>query len=468
MQDPPAPTPARLLLAGQRGEVLATSGVLERCRPANISGKGRGLIARETATQGELLLLEPPVAVGSSYAEVAAELCRLVLGKSQDDGSAGLRDDILLEQLLSLSCVGQDPTSVSAVPEDANSVDDFMRRLPARQDAEKFAVACELLGASEEDLAERLLPRLRKVAENNSLRGTADLLGSVAWLTLSPSEQRGLLEADPTKVPSPKLWFFLRASLANHSEAPNAHWSLAGGMVALRAARDIGAGEEVQISYWPDLDAADATAQRYLESFSLTPETLGPAPELDLSVEQQTALRELKRIPFDVASQLAGGGAGDPADLFDQVSKKLASQLVRLEETLPLDSRAFLEPRVFQAQLNLQQAAIKTARGDAQGELLSKLGLARLRSALQRYTSPWSARVLLRLLFTLKGVLRPTPEQMVASAVGDGSENFAVQLARQARVSPLDVDAELKRAVQVVFGDEAILPSVLAKCGFAE
>jgi len=142
---------------------------------------------------------------------------------------------------------------------------------------------------------------------------------------------------------------------------------------------------------------------------------------------------------------------------FDESAAALSATISKAEGVLPKSLRAFLEPRFFQAQLTLQQGAILTARGDAdRGSQLQKLAVKQIRSALH----------------ILEGALRPSPAMMMAVGSGEvgegGAEDFSINLAKQARISPEDVRSELERAVQEVFGDELLMPAVLSKCGIAE
>ncbi|CAK0828529.1 unnamed protein product [Prorocentrum cordatum] len=77
--------------------------------------------------------------------------------------------------------------------------------------------------------------RLRLIVRANAFRSAVDPLGALAWHALAPAEQDALATADPGKVPCTRLSLFLRASLINHSEAPNAAWLVAGGVIAVRA-----------------------------------------------------------------------------------------------------------------------------------------------------------------------------------------------------------------------------------------
>mmetsp|Transcript_113631 Transcript_113631/g.328135 ORF Transcript_113631/g.328135 Transcript_113631/m.328135 type:complete len:287 (+) Transcript_113631:357-1217(+) len=280
-------------------------------------------------------------------------------------------------------------------------------------------------------------------------------------------------------LPKSRLGLFLRASLFNHSEKPNATWLVAGSVIVVRAAQVIRPGEEVLISYWPDIDADDAMRHGLLEGFGMSEGTLGEGvPELTLSEEQREGLAQLKRLPGLVATKLGACRGGDVAAAFDSVASFLQSELVAAEQLLPKTLRAFLEPRLFQAQITLQQAAILSARGDSDGgEKLRLLAMARWRGALNKWEGPWSKRVLLRLLFALKGALRPAPAEMLAAwsagaegeaSQGPAEQDFSIELARQARLSPEAVKSELERAAEDVFGASILAQAILAKCGIAE
>eukprot|EP00928_Gymnodinium_smaydae_P019450 TRINITY_DN17463_c0_g1_i1.p1 TRINITY_DN17463_c0_g1~~TRINITY_DN17463_c0_g1_i1.p1 ORF type:complete len:475 (+),score=113.21 TRINITY_DN17463_c0_g1_i1:66-1490(+) len=467
------PSCARLLAAGQRNETLNATPVYGRSRAANIPGKGRGLVAKDDICAGNLLLLEPAVASGETYAALAEALRHQTIGEV---GEAP--DDLLLEQLLSLCVAGQAPTEVATVPD--GSEDQYLRRCsPSTDEGRRKAAHAQLRAEGAENADEgaldaRLLERLERAARANAFRSASDPLGGLAWHSLAPQEQRAIAEAQPDKLPQPRLWLFLRASLMNHSEAPNACWLVAGGMIAVRAARDIAAGEEILVSYWPDVDAADAAARGLPEAFGMPLTSLGPAPELEmLDGERGERLAALKRLPGQVAEMLnaaAGTPGADLAAVFDEAVALVSGELGKLEKegNLPSNLRAFLEPRMLQAQLMLQQSAIKIARGDAaRGKVLRNVALTKARDALKACPEPWGKRVLLRLLFAIKGALRPAPAEMLRDA-SDGAGDFSIQLAAAARAAPEELDSELRRAVAAVFGDEALLSPVLSKCGVTE
>lgn len=476
------PSVARLLAAGQKGEAL--EGVTPSygpCKAASVAGKGRGLVAAAHVPVNGSLVLEPALASGGTYSELAHALQALV------DAPGGGGDGVLMQQLLSLSCWGQAPDSVPPVPsEGSTEAQGYMRRRPpssipgeeneaalkeARRllDEQEAVVAVE--GSEEAHFQARLLRRLELIAQGNAFGSAIDVLGALAWQTLTPDEQRNVAEVDPRKMPVPRKWLFLWASLINHSETPNASWLLAGSVILVRAARPIEPGEEITVSYWPDVDVADAAGQGLLERFSMTPSSLGGAEELALSAEQQEALKALKAAPLAVATCLGAAGTaqgGDPAAVFDQAAAALTTSLSAAEAVLPKHLKAFLEPRFVQAQLTLQQSAILTARGDAaNGEKLWRLAELRMRMALKQYAQPWGKRVLLRLLFALKGILRPAPAETLAGAAAAG-EDFSIRLARQACLSPDVFRSELEGAVEAVFGDANLLPAVLAKCGLGD
>mmetsp|Transcript_55250 Transcript_55250/g.140068 ORF Transcript_55250/g.140068 Transcript_55250/m.140068 type:complete len:478 (-) Transcript_55250:50-1483(-) len=472
--DDEIPSMARLLAAGQRGEALEVTPAYSSCKAANIPGKGRGLVASKVIRDNGLVLLEPALASGASYAEVAEQLCGLVEGP---DGC----DATLLRQLLSLSCWGESPTSVPPLPEsDAEEAAAFMKREPPNRNPEEFEEAKKLLleDAPNPDAAADFAPRLRRrlelVARSNAFRSAADPLGALAWHALSPAEQRDIAEREPARMPSPRVFLFLRAALINHSETPNAVWLVAGSLILVRAIRPIVPGEEVLLSYWPDIDSSDALSRGMYEGFGMSCSSVGGAPEFEFSAEQLAELAALKGAPAAVASRLAAVGAGsDVAVAFDEAAAALSATISKAEGVLPKSLRAFLEPRFFQAQLTLQQGAILTARGDAdRGSQLQKLAVKQIRSALHILEGAWGKRVLLRLLFAFKGALRPSPAMMMAVGSGEvgegGTEDFSINLAKQARISPEDVRSELERAVQEVFGDELLMPAVLSKCGIPE
>mmetsp|Transcript_60591 Transcript_60591/g.131336 ORF Transcript_60591/g.131336 Transcript_60591/m.131336 type:complete len:472 (+) Transcript_60591:61-1476(+) len=464
------PSAARLLAAGQRGEAIALDAVYGPCKVANVPGKGRGLLATGHVPAGNLLLLEPALAQGCSDVELATNLRELIEesetpapdgkeGKSKGDGR-------LLRQLLSLAW-GAEPTSVPEVAE--AEAEDFMKRGPPSSDPSAFEEARRLLADSGKpglDFSALLQQRLELAVRCNAFRSSLDALGALAWHSLWPAEQRALAESNPAKMPSPRLWMFLHAAMFNHSETPNATWCVAGGVIVVRAAAAIPAGTELTLSYWPDVDASDAVAHDLLTGYGMSQASISEAVELSLSEEAQSELLVLKKAPSEVAGLLADVSSyADTATAFDDAAAAIASRLSSAERVLPRAIQAFLEPRLLQAQLSLQQAAILSARGDpARGDQLRKLGLARAREALKLHPQPWGKRVLLSLIFTLKGAIRPAPAAMLSSVSGE-AQNFSVQLAKQARFAVDDIRAELERAVEAAFGDAALLPAVLSKCG---
>lgn len=466
------PSAARLLAAGQRPEVLDfVEPILDRCHVASVAGKGRGLLAAKDTPAGALLLLEPALASGESYAELAAKLRELIIRQPIGNSSSPATDDVLLGQILSLYAWGQEPNSVREV----TSVQCLVPRGAPATNAEARAEVCRLLDLDSEDadlasndLCAKLLARLELIARGNAFRAAPDPLGALAWHSLAPREQRSLAEQDPNKVPAPRLWFFQHASLINHSETPNASRLVAGGFIAVRAAQDLRAGDEVLISYWPDVDAADAEEHGLLSGFSMTVATIGVVPELGLSAEQLVLFQRLKRSPLLAAEKLAEGAAlGDPHAAFDAALSALTTEIKDAENVLSHELRAFFEPRALQAQIMLQQAAVKAAHGDTgRGDVLRRLGLEKLRRAVKQFPQPWGQRVLLRILFALKGVLRPAPVALLPGiGQGQGSGDFAIQLAQQARVGSAELSSELECAVAAVFGDMALAHPVLSKCG---
>merc|ERR1711971_809858 len=96
------------------------------------------------------------------------------------------------------------------------------------------------------------------------------------------------------------------------------------------------------------------------------------------------------------------------------------------------------------------------------------------REACARARGPWGRRELLRLLYGLHGVLRPAPAALLIASIrgGDASsgepQDFAIELAKQARFSPEELRPQLERAIDDVFGDVALLDPVLTKCGVSE
>lgn len=439
------PSVARLLAAGQRGETLEAGAILDRCYVAVVPGKGRGLLASQDTPAGSLLLLEPALASGETHESLASELVLRVEN-----------DDALLAKVLHLCMAGKEPDDV---PNDLASDPDI-----------KAAVRRSLgvdVGEAEA-YATRLRQRLESIAQGNAFRATADPLGALAWHALPPGEQRALAEHEPKKVPAPKLWLFPQASFINHSESPNAARLVAGGFIAVRSTRELKTDEEVLISYWPDVDAVDAKELGLLSSFGMTAATIGATPELGLSPEQLITLERLKRVPFTTAEKLKQDAAqGDPAAAFDAAVPALRAEISAAEKVLPKELRAFLEPRAFLAQVVLQQAAIKASRGDtAAGDTLRRLGLEQLRRSLSQFPEPWGQRLLLRILFVLNGMLRPAPLALLPGEAGT-SGDFAVQLAKQARVHSSDIRAELERAVDFAFGDVALTDPVLSICGIA-
>eukprot|EP00929_Paragymnodinium_shiwhaense_P016862 TRINITY_DN12552_c0_g1_i1.p1 TRINITY_DN12552_c0_g1~~TRINITY_DN12552_c0_g1_i1.p1 ORF type:complete len:524 (-),score=121.86 TRINITY_DN12552_c0_g1_i1:153-1643(-) len=478
------PSVARLLAAGQKGETLSVTPFLGATKPANIPGKGRGLVARSKVSAGDLLLLEPALASAASYADLAAALVKLLGPQGATAGDAVVsdadaaveQDDVLLAQLMSLSAWGEPPASVPAVEEDAglNHCLNAMRRSARAADKEAFQRALKVLGVAELDSSfySKLTARLELVARSNAFRSAVDPLGAIAWHALAPREQQQLAAQRPESVPVPIVSLFLRASLFNHSERPNASWMISGGVIAVRAAAEIQAGQEVLISYWPDVDAADALVHGFYDSFGGVAAAAGcAAQEHDLTEEQLSSLQALKKLPYMAASTLAEAGAGgDVAAAFQATSSLLNQEINRLEKVLPQDLRAFLEPRCILAQVTLQQAAVLAAGGDAErSAALRKVGMMRLTSGLQRYSHPWDKRVLLRLIHVLKGALRPAPLEMLKSATdASEGEDFVIGLARQARPAPEELRGDLEKAVASVFGEEALVDPLLGKCGISE
>jgi len=438
------PSVARLLAAGQRGETLEAGAILDRCHVSVVPGKGRGLLASQDTPAGSLLLLEPAVASGETHEVLASELA---VRLDSDDG--------VLAKVLRLCTVGEEPDNV---PDDLGS------------DPDVKAAARRLFGVDVGDAEAyptKLHERLESIAQGNAFRASTDPLGALAWHALPPGEQRALAEHEPQKVPAPKLWLFLQASFLNHSETPNAARLVAGGFIAVRATRDLKAEEEVLISYWPDVDAVDAKELGLLSGFGMTAATIGTPPELGLSPDQLIMLERLKRVPFATAEKLKQDAAqGDPAAAFDAAVPALRAEISAAEKVLPKELRAFLEPRVFLAQVVLQQAAIKASRGDATaGDTLRRLGLEQLRRAVSQFPEPWGQRLLLRILFALNGMLRPAPIALLPGDAEGG--DFAIQLAKQARVHSPEISAELERAVDFTFGDSVLTDPVLSICGIA-
>jgi len=483
MASPSPPSVARLLAAGQKGEVLNAEPIYGPLYAASVSEKGRGLLTSRAVSKGDLLLLEPALASGASYAGLAAQLRRIVEKEGGGDG-------LLLRQLLNLSYWGQAPTGVAAVEESGGQAEGYMRRQqPPCQDLAEYESAKLLLdGVSGEHDAqsaspfgERLERHLELVARGNAFNSPTDALGSLAWHALAPKAQRALADADPSKVPVPHYWLFLHTSLMNHAETANATWLVAGSVIMIRAARDLVAGEEILLSYWPDIDAQDAVQHGLLDGYGMTCKSIGGdhVPELTLSEEDRQALVEVKRLPNLSAARLAASAArGDPAAAFDEVSAWLSEQISNAEKRLPKDLRAFLEPRFLLSQLILQRAAIQTARGDeGVGKVLRLQSLDLAREAFARAErGPWGRRELLRLLYGLHGVLRPAPAALLMASIRGGGEaadgeapaDFAIELAKQARFSPEELRPQLEKAIGDVFGDVALLDPVLTKCGVAE
>lgn len=474
----PTVTVPRLLAAGQKGENLTVKPFYGPCLARDVPFKGRGLVASEDVAANGVLLLEPSVASGATVDELATKLVAEV--------ETGGGDANLLRQLLSLCRWGEAPSEVQPIgPSDEESTTDpTMKRQTPFYDADGWKAAKSLVpgvpeGCDGDDWRAALNRCMQSACQANAFRGAVDALGGFAWQTLSAEEQRAVAASDPSKVPVSQLSLFLRASLMNHSERPNASWLVAGGCIVVRAARALTKGEEVLVSYWPDIDAADARAMGLPEGYGMTQDSVGDAKELGLSAEQLQALTVLKGLPMATAERLqtAGGGGGDAATVFDAASAELDSGLREAGNLLPKMLVAFLEPRVLLSQLILQQAAAITARGDAKkGEALRTRALVQMRVALNSCDRPWNKRVLLRVILALKGVLRPAPAVMLgvcagasADAAGAASADrgFSICLAKQARASPADLRMELESAVRDVFGDEQLAGALLSITGVA-
>lgn len=419
------------------------------------------------------MLLEPALASGETYEDLAVQLWKLIVRENNTPGDTVIQevagcetwDDVLMSQLLCLCAKGEAPTSVREVNKGEETTV-LTRQLP-ESNPDLRRVTCESVLHSSDASPSAIRDRLLLVGQANAFRSAMDPLGAIAWHALAPKDQRALAAEEPHKMPSPRLWLFLRASLLNHSEVPNAAWRIAGGVMTVRAARKLQAGEEVLLSYWPDIDALDAIHLDLPMAFGMRAEGLGPAPEMHLSDEERKQVAILKGLPQVVAQNLASGSTaagGDLAALFLDVERSLTQALADMEKALPKNLRAFLEPRCVLAQLTLQQAAAVAARGEAkQAEQLRALSVARVRKALAAFPEPWGQRVLLRLIYMLKGALRPTLTSPPGGSDTDG--DFCVQLSATARFTTAELDAELRAAVRSVYGDAALLQAVLSKCG---
>lgn len=295
------PSIAEVLVAGQQGEVLEP--FFGPCCAANVSGKGRGLRATADCAAGRLLLLEPMLASGLHYPDAAEELCWLAE-----------RDDVLLGQLMSLAVSGDPPTAVSPMKE--GEEESFLVRDrtqvqgEACLDGPNFTAAKKFLLKDEDDpddphvFRDRLKERLERILHANGFRGSSDPFGPLVWRTLTSCEQTTIWDQDPSKVPAPRIFLFLRACLLNHSENPNAAWYVVSNAIVVHAIDTIAQGDEVTISYWPDIDAADAHEVGLFEAYGLDSSTVGTAPELVLTPDQREHLQGLKRLPFEVAQRL--------------------------------------------------------------------------------------------------------------------------------------------------------------------
>merc|ERR1712137_265552 len=345
-------------------------------------------------------------------------------------------------------------------------------------DGPNFVAAKKLLLKDEDApddpfvLRGRLKERLERILHANGFRGSSDPFGPLVWRTLTSSEQTTIWDQDPSKVPAPRIFLFLRACLLNHSENPNAAWYVVSNAIVVHAICAIAQGEEVTISYWPDIDAADAQEVGLFEAYGIDSSTVGTAPELELTPDKRAHLQALKRVPFEVAQRLMNRSVSpnkvDPSLLFDEVVTFLSTELAKGEKELPRQLCGFLEPRILQAQLTLQQSALRASMGQSKrSEELRKLGIVIAKDALSNFSRPWSKRILLRLIYGLKAALRPAPFALMQES---SSQDFEVKLSAGAQITVKELKLELEKAfgaVFGVFGDSAILEAFLSQCHVA-
>ncbi|CAK0836394.1 unnamed protein product [Prorocentrum cordatum] len=143
------------------------------CKPAEVPGKGRGLIAAAHVPAGGLLLCEPAVAAAPGQEELAAELLALTEGG----------DEVLLGQLLLLAAWGEAPGAVPPLA-DADAATFLVDPMRAAYDDNQLPEPSlvDLVNEEFEDCSADIACSMDDLAGHVDEQGDAD-----AWPTTVPA-----------------------------------------------------------------------------------------------------------------------------------------------------------------------------------------------------------------------------------------------------------------------------------------